>query len=374
MTIPSASIPVQSSCLDLKTSITRFWVIFLLTVFPLMPIQAQPSATNNILDSATRSEVIEVVLNRLDSQYVFSEVAEEMILSIREHVENNDYDNIADNIEFAQTLTNHLRVVSNDKHLSVNYSPEVIPLYSTTPPPGLTREQNYGFVRVERLQGNIGYIDFRLFAPPRIGGDTVVAAMTFIANSDAVIFDIRQNGGGSPEMVAFITSYLFGTEPVHLNDYYVRFTDQTSSTYTLAEVPGPRLTDKDVYVLTSSRTFSGAEEFAYNLKNLERATIVGETTGGGAHITQRLTINEHFYVNVPSGRAINAVTGTNWEGVGVVPNISVPSDDALDTAYEIALEKQLERLPDDNSPLRQQVFSALETLRKDKDEQDVNQR
>jgi C-terminal processing protease CtpA/Prc len=139
-------------------------------------------------------------------------------------------------------------------------------------------------------------------------------------------------------MVALISSYLFGPDPVHLNDLYFRPDDSTHQWWTLPHVPGQRYEGKPVYILTSKRTFSAAEEFAYNLKSLKRATIVGETTGGGAHPGGTRRINDHFAVFVPSGRAINPITKTNWEGTGVTPDLPVAADLALKTAHLAALK------------------------------------
>jgi retinol-binding protein 3 len=190
------------------------------------------------------------------------------------------------------------------------------------------------------LAGNVGYMKFNGFVSPEDGAYTVTAAMSFIANTDALIIDVRQNGGGSPEMVAFICSYLFPAEPgVHLNDLYDRPADSTRQNWTLPSVPGKRYLDKPVYVLTSSRTFSAAEEFTYNLKTQKRATIVGETTGGGAHPVNFRPVATNFAVTVPFARAINPVTKTNWEGTGVKPDREVPAADALKTAHIDALKK-----------------------------------
>jgi hypothetical protein len=164
-------------------------------------------------------------------------------------------------------------------------------------------------------------------------------------------------------MVAFLTSYLFGPRPVHLNDFYSRTTNQTRQSWTLPYVPGRRLTDTDAYVLTSARTFSGGEEFTYNLKHLKRATVVGETTAGGAHTVFGRRINSQFMVGVPSGRPINAVTGTNWEGVGVEPDVKVPADRALKVAHLLALEKQRQRLTSETPGLRNEVTTAIASVR-----------
>jgi len=161
---------------------------------------------------------------------------------------------------------------------------------------------NCGFDKVEILSGNIGYVKFNMFADPSVCGPTVVAAMNFLSHVDAIIFDLRENGGGDPKMVAFISSYLFD-KPTHLNDLYDRKKDETTQYWTLPYVPGTRLADTPAFVLTSKSTFSGAEEFTYNLKNLKRATIVGETTGGGAHPVAGHRIDDHFSIAVPFARA-----------------------------------------------------------------------
>jgi C-terminal processing protease CtpA/Prc len=173
---------------------------------------------------------------------------------------------------------------------------------------------------------------------PEICGPTVAAAMNFLAHVDALVIDLRANGGGDPKMVAYISSHLFA-EPTHLNDLYNRKEDKTTEYWTLRDVPGARLADKPVFVLTSKRTFSGAEEFAYNLKNLKRATIIGETTGGGAHPVSGHRIDDHFIIGVPDARAINPISKTNWEGTGVEPDIKVPASEALDVAKQKAAEQ-----------------------------------
>ncbi|HEY6414403.1 MAG TPA: S41 family peptidase [Edaphobacter sp.] len=162
--------------------------------------------------------------------------------------------------------------------------------------------------------------------------------MNFLAHTDAVIFDLRENGGGDPKMVSLIATYLFD-QPEHLNDLYERKTDTTTQYWTQPFVPGTKLGDKPVYVLTSNRTFSGAEEFTYDLKNLKRATIVGETTGGGAHPVRGVRVDDHFVVGVPFARAVNPVSKTNWEGTGVEPDVSVKAADALTTAQKLAESK-----------------------------------
>ena len=286
-----------------------------LAASPVLVPQVAAPPSDITLDAAARAAVIDGALEALNASYVFPEVAKKMAEAIRARQERKEYDAITSGRQFAQTLTEHLRAVSHDLHLSVNFTQQAPP-----PPPAagggqtleerqrtLAGRQNFGFARVERLAGNIGYVDIRGFMAPAIAGETATAAMNFLAGTDAVIFDVRQNGGGDPTMVAFITSYLVGPQAVHLNDFYSRPANDTRPSWTLPYVPGRRLTNKDVYILTSARTFSGAEEFTYNLKHLKRATVIGERTGGGAHTVAGRRINSQFAINVPSGRPINAV-------------------------------------------------------------------
>lgn len=324
------------------------------------------------VDSATRTQVIDAILKRLNDSYVFPEAAKKMESAIRERASKGEYDSAAGAQAFAEKLTGDLQAVSKDKHLRVRYSPEPIPVRPERGEP--TAEEraeqrrrlgwmNHGFDKVERLPGNVGYISFRGFMDEEAGAEAVASSFNFVANTDALIIDMRQNGGGNPAMVALVCSYLFGPEPVHLNDLYWREGDRTDEFWTRKEVAGRRYLGKDVYVLTSGRTFSGAEEFSYNLKNLKRATIVGETTGGGAHPGGMFRLTDHFGVFVPTGRAISPVTKTNWEGTGVEPDVKVSADLALKTAHVAALRKNIGNVKDER--LKRDIQELIDNLQKE---------
>jgi C-terminal processing protease CtpA/Prc len=274
-------------------------------------------------------------------------------------------------------LTDHLREVSHDKHIGVRFWPapagEQRTLRSEEERRAAARQEsafiNYGFTKVERLGGNIGYIELNGFTDAEAGAETVAAVMNFVANTDALIFDLRGNGGGRPQMVALICSYLFGPEPVHLNDLYCRTPieglcvegNHTEEFWTRKEVAGKRYVGKDVYVLTSNRTFSAAEEFAYNLKTLKRATIVGETTGGGANPGTMIRFLADYQLFVPMGRAINPITKTNWDSTGVSPDLEAPVDQALIVAHQVALKKLLPTIKETEAKERlQEEIDQLE--------------
>lgn len=346
-------------------------------IFGNIVIVAQPDnqPPDSAVDATTKNQVIENLLKELNDSYVFPEVAKKMENDIRSRVKNKEYEQITSSREFAAKLTEDLQSVSRDKHLRVRYSHQPFPVRRERSEPteaekaeyeSFMKRVNFGFEKIERMPGNIGYIDLRGFMDDRAGAETVAAAMKFLANTDALIFDLRQNGGGSPAMVALISSYLFGEKPVHLNSLYWRKGDKTDEFWTKPEKASLKFPDKSIYVLTSNRTFSGAEEFSYNLKNLKRATIVGETTGGGAHPGGTFRLTDHFGVFIPTGRAINPISRTNWEGTGVEPDVKVPKEEALKTAYLMALKKSLEKASDEE--MKNALKQLIEQNRKELDE------
>ncbi|HJR59682.1 MAG TPA: S41 family peptidase [Vicinamibacterales bacterium] len=332
-------------------------------------VQQAPGAAPASLDAATRTAVIDGAIDHMRRAYIFADVAERMAEAIRARATKQEYDRIGDPQTFADTLTGHLQEVSRDKHLRIVYRAEGLPQRSGPPTAeeraqalAEERRRNFGFDRVERLDGNVGYIELRGFSGTPEARSAAVAAMNFVADTDALIFDLRRNGGGSPFMIGILSSYLF-TEVVHLNDFYVRETDSRREFFTTAEVEGRRYgKDKPVYVLTSSRTFSAAEEFTYNLKNLKRATVVGETTGGGAHPGGVRRITDHFGIWLPNGRAINPITKTNWEGIGIEPHLAVAAADALGAAHLDALKKVRAAATDPRH--REQLGAAIAALEK----------
>jgi len=304
------------------------------------------------LDTATRATIVDNLIQKLHDRYIFPEVAQQMDAAIRAKAGSGAYDRLTTLEGLCERLTEDLRAVSHDKHLRLFCHAEPEPNDERDQPTPEQMEQfrlamsllNFGFARVERMPGNIGYLDLRGFFPASLGGETAVAAMNLLAHTGALIIDLRQNDGGDPEMIALITSYLFD-QMTNLNNMYWRDGDRTQQFWTLPYVPGRRYgAGKPVYVLTSSQTFSGAEEFAYNLKHLKRATIIGEVTGGGAHPVGGFAITPHVGARIPVGRAINPISGTNWEGTGVSPDIAVPQADALRTAQTLALRYVLEQL------------------------------
>jgi retinol-binding protein 3 len=311
-----------------------------------------------LLDPIERGRVIALAIAQLKEYYIYPDVARKMADQVLAYQKAGQYDRITDGMAFAAKLTDDLQAVSHDRHLRVNYSPFRMPDELIGPSPELQAQfrsdierENCGWEKLEVLPGNIGYVKFNIFAPPEMCGPTVVAAMNFLAHVDAIIFDLRDNVGGDPKMVEMVVSYLFD-KPTHINDLYFRNGNKTTQYWTLPYLPGPRLAHQPVFVLTSNRTFSGGEEFCYDLKALERATLVGETTGGGAHPVSDHRIDDHFVIGVPEGRPINPITQTDWEGAGVTPDVSVKSTDAPATAEKMAKERLHGTMEKDGSRLQ----------------------
>jgi len=331
----------------------------------------RPKPVDRPTDARANLALVDSLAANLTDTYVFPETAASMVRALEAN--RSRYGMIDSSIELAEVLTRDLQEISHDKHLRVVYREREIPERSGEEfdPEEQARQlkesriRNFGFETVQRMMGNVGYLEMRSFAGSDSGAiAAATAAMNFLGNVDALIIDLRENGGGDPEMVARITSYLYAAgERVHLNDLYWRPGNHTEEFWTLADVPGPRLDGKDVFVLTSGYTFSAAEEFCYNLKNLKRALIVGETTGGGAHPGTLVRLADHFEMFCPTGRAINPISKTNWEGTGVAPDIACAADEALSMAHISAIEKLLARATDPDD--RQRLAMALDKAKAD---------
>jgi Peptidase family S41/N-terminal domain of Peptidase_S41 in eukaryotic IRBP len=322
-------------------------------------------------------EIVTKALELLRANYVFPEQAGQAATAIEARLEAGEYDDL-DEITLTERLTRDLQEITGDRHLRV--------VLGGGPGPGPRRQRigepeepkdhearrlamrrmgrldNFGIRQVERFDGNVGYLDVRRVAVPANAGPAIGAAMELVAGTYALIIDLRHNGGGAPEGVVFWCSYLLDERPTHLNDIFHADTGETRQFWALPYVPGTRYLDRPVFVLTSGRTFSGGEDFAYTLQALGRATVVGETTGGGAHPTRGFPISAAVHIGIPFARSVNPVTGTNWQGTGVVPDVPADAERAYDVAYARALEKVL-TMDDVPPPIADDAREALARLR-----------
>ena len=301
------------------------------------------------LDTAARARVIDGAARMLEESYVFADIGKSMATSLRTREKRGQYNDFTDGEAFAVRLTGDLRAISHDQHVEVRFSLVVQPPSAPMQPPGAAELEaiNCGFEKAEHMPPNIGYLKFNVFADPQICGRTASAAMNFLADSDALVIDLRDNNGGISGMVTLMASYLFA-EPTHLNDSYARKGNSIIQFWTSPYVPGKRFIGKPVFLLTSRATFSAAEDFSYALKNLKRASLIGETTGGGAHPIEVDRIDDHFSIVVPFARSISPVTKSDWEGTGVEPDIKVSAADALEEALKRARSASQNTRPADS--------------------------
>jgi hypothetical protein len=320
---------------------------------PMTLAQVEQSGQRTIehqLTQPERTEVINALLKWMESDYILPDVAKQMAQAVREHQAKHEYDSITDGEQFAKTLTHDLQAVSHDHHLGVDYSAKPVsdrPMDEPSPEDirkfRLAGERrNFAYRKVEVLQGGVGLLQVDGFYPAEYVREIVAGAAGFLSHTDAVILDFRQNHGGMLDGPLLLQSYFF-KEMTHISDSYNRAENTTRQFWTMPVVPGPRLADKDLYILTSHDTFSAPEAFAYDMQALGRAKIVGEVTGGGAHGTKPYRLSAHFIASIPFNRGVNAVTHTDYEGVGVKPDVQVPAKEALLTAHILALRGVLVR-------------------------------
>jgi C-terminal processing protease CtpA/Prc len=316
-----------------------------LIAFAAIALQQQPAQ----LTEAQKKETIEALITALNETYVFEELAKQAEAAVRAALAAGAYNEITSGAAFATKLSSDVNAILKDAHFSMRYSAEVRPRREDRREPSpaeieadrkFTVRMNAGFEKVERLPGNIGYLEVMGFFDPEQFAVRCAAAFDFLATTDALILDLRRNGGGDPESVRILCSYLFGEKPVHLNSLYFRARNETTEFWTLETLPGKRYgAERPVFVLTSKRTGSGAEECSYNIQTQKRGLTVGESTWGGANPGGVVRLNDHFAAFIPIGRAINPITKTNWEGTGVKPDVDCPSSDALVRAQVMAIEE-----------------------------------
>ncbi|WP_154223373.1 S41 family peptidase [Marinicella rhabdoformis] len=325
----------------------------------LMCLSLTANAQNKPLQLTAKeiSQVIESTAKLLNNNYVYPDKAEKIAKQLKKNLKRGAYKKLTDPMLLAEKIQQDLVSVVDDTHLIFEFNPDLVTHLRQdesklanswsieTQSPDMHRF-NYGFESVKMLEGNIGYIKINNFFDTEFASETATGAMNFLSNSDAIIFDLRQNSGGNWRMVQLISSYLFDTTPVHLSGFYWRPEDKHTQNWTLPYVPGKRNPNAEVFILTSANTHSAAEEFTYNLKHLKKATVIGEVTMGGAHPGIFKPVNDLFALFLPIGKSTNPITHTNWEGKGVQPHIAVPAADALTEAKVQALEKLSNKYPD----------------------------
>lgn len=299
------------------------------------------------IDAPRRTAAIERALELFLANYVFLDRAERAVADVRARVSRSEYESVTSPARLAELVGRHLAEATGDRHVRMKFGARRVPdpLADTAETIAelaqLRRDaeaEEFGIGEPRLLEGNVGYLEFKRFFRAELAGDALAAAMRRVAGTDALIVDLRESHGGDPVMVVLAASWFFDGRPRHWNDIVRRFDGTTTQFWTAAWLPGPRYVGRPIYVLTAQRTFSAPESFAHELQQTRRATIVGEVTGGGAHSGAWFPIDDRFSLFIPLSRYVSAVSGGDWEGTGVKPDVVCSAAEALDCAHRLALE------------------------------------
>lgn len=320
---------------------------YVLTATLIIVIQSFVNAENLTNKSknlnGTRDKQILEISDKIKKFYIFDDIAETLSKKLKSETRKKTFENLTDQ-KFADKLSAYLVKNGNDRHFNVLYKPdykvnpitdkkEIQKLYDE-----INRRYNYGFEKVMRLDGNIGYVQYAGFPDDNESAAKVLAAtMNFVANTNSLILDLRDNRGGDKDMTELFLSYFFDKK-IQLSESYTRFNNSKTKSYTREKVQGERYLDKPIYILVNKNTISAAESVAYNLQKRNLATVVGETTYGAANPVKAFFIDNKFHLFIPITSGKNAATNTNWEHTGVIPNIKIKSKKALNKAHILALE------------------------------------
>jgi hypothetical protein len=312
-----------------------------------------------VVDRAMRSEAIDTLVAKLNDHYIFPDKAKQIEAVLRQRQQEGKYDGMTDGEQLAKQLTHDIHDVAHDQHMVVMFRPGLVPPDLVGPPPASQAEweqstnfpmrlmvgvslrlANYGVKKVDHLGSNIGYLQVSSFPPDFFVAEKYAEAMDELADTDGLIVDVRDNGGGLSQPVALLISY-FVDQRTHLNDIWDRDSGITTQEWTEDKLGGKRYGGKKpVVILAGPGTMSAGEDFAYTMQALKRATVIGERTWGGANPARPLRLGDHFLAVIPGRRIINPITHTNWEGVGVIPDVAAAPDKALEAATDM-LRRQI---------------------------------
>ena len=321
--------------------------------------QAEKAPT---VDARMRTKLIDNIIRELQAKYVAPEKVKEIETYLRMKLQSGGYDKIENAGQLALALTQDLRSASRDLHLLVAYDPALERALLAAPqtpsydlqelPPSAERlaelrQANYDFRKVEIMRGNVGYLELRSFVDLNYSKETAVAAMNFLANTDAVIIDLRKNPGGFINLEIFLASYFYGADPVELLSRYHREGDVTMKDWTWREVPGKRVPHVDLYILTSGETGSAGEGFSFIMQQRKRARIIGEKTSGAGYGNKEMPVGDGFVFFVSVYRQFDPRTGRSWQAVGVEPDMAVPAERALSVAHFEAIKNLASKATDE---------------------------
>ena len=336
-----------------------------------IPLFTASMVVSGTVKATSCTDISKIISEKLQETYVIEGTADKLTQLIQSHAFMNACNRKKTPENLADFFTTELNKIADDKHLSVVYDPawvEELKAYRSSEQTEAfadkrvmeTPTDNYGFKKVQILDGNIGYVDIRMFSDSHLGGETLENTMKFLKNSDGIIIDLRNNFGGSPFMVNTLASYFFDLETVHLLTFESRENGKLTEVqdWTSPYVPGPRFKDIPLYILISGNSASAAEAFSYVMKSLNRATLVGEVSAGAAHARTAEVINDNYILTLPNSRPVDPRTKGNWEKIGVMPNIETGSDTALDVAHAEILNTLIKE-ESDNKSLHQWFYPLV---------------
>ncbi len=363
---------------------------FIVSVLFSVSSRAQGQVTQPKVDAQTQEQLKIIMPYLLEDIYVLPDKGKQIAAQLRAKFESNAYENITDLQQFAKAVTNDLREIGNDKHLYLRYDSATNGSSSILTPQDWDKmklsmfsrqagnpatvnasennarlaeqmkQANYEFRQVKRLDGNIGYLNLGGFVPGNEAHAAASKAMVSLADSDALIIDLRNCPGGSADMVSYLASYFFDKKPRVLMTRYFRPTGETIQSKTVADLPGKRMTNTDLYILVSSKTGSACESFPYTLQQYGRAKIVGERTAGAGYNNVLIPVGGGLVFSVSIGRPVHPISGKGWEGEGVQPDIAVSADKALEAAHKEVLQKLIGKTKDKKR--KKALTSALQNL------------
>jgi hypothetical protein len=325
-------------------------VLLILFITPAIPAdKALVSQENKAIQETARK-----LADLMAEEYILPEIGRKTADLILSNIQAGVYDSLRKEQDLAEQLQRDARSLSRDRHIVVRYAPQQIRARQN---PELREKrskearfrstfENHGFAEIRILPGGVGYIKLNSMQASPAAFDTAAAAMGFVASCHAVIIDLRWNPGGDSRMVQLIASYFLGPDPKLLDVFHYRKDNEVKQIWSSPAVPGRFLDKTDLYLLTSGLTFSAAEGLAYDLQALQRATIVGETTMGGGHAVKTFSIQDKFMVYLPHALSKNPVTGENFQGTGVKPDVVTSRSEALTTAHALALKERIRTEPD----------------------------
>jgi len=335
------------------------FLLFAMSISATAQKQTAP-ATITTLTEVQKKQIIDSLTKKLEGFYIKPNNVAEIKKKLNENFKKGNYTTINTPNDYASKMTSDLIEISKDLHFRVMFDPEWAENYLKKSEKEIEKKikalelaqaqkNNFGFKQVKILEGNVGYLEFTYFEDPAIGSETATSVMQFLSNTDALIIDLRNNNGGAMEMAQFISTYLYWNKELPLYKYYTYEKENRKlerEMWLLPSVPGKRLNEADVYILTSNTTFSAAEWMSYSLQNLKRATIIGEKTAGGAHPIDRKVLAHGFSANIPFGEVKDPITKSDFEGKGVMPDVLCKSEEAVNASHILALEKLISKNKD----------------------------